>query len=170
MKYLFIPFFLIIINNYIFGQLFIDTTERPKHNISAGFLGDLSIYSLSYERYNVLGPKFILIGKAGLGYNEDFLTCIFDKDCISYNYVTIPTHASANFGNKRFFFELGMGSTFILGVKNTFLIIYPFAGLRLIPLKSNRISCRAFALLPISVGENKNILEFPLGVNVGFSF
>ena len=44
---------------------------RPKNNINLNLFGDLTTYSINYERQFFLSPEFALSGKVGFGYVEE---------------------------------------------------------------------------------------------------
>ncbi len=170
MKYLIILIIIILCNFGLVGQEHYETIERPKNNISAGFMGDVSFYSFTYERYRLLRPDLILNSKIGLGYNFDLKFCFFSNECIEYDYLTLPIHVTANFGREKYFLECGLGSTFVYNTIESYLFIYPILGVRFIPLRSKRISFRVFGQMPIPIGRKNYIFALPLGVNLGFSF
>ncbi len=132
-------------------------------------MGDASLISLNYERQFVISPTFILTGKLGLGYNEEFMICIFGS-CIQDTYLTIPHHITCNFGTERSFFEIGLGGTIVSGYKTQFYLLYPMIGYRFLPLKSEKISFRIYVQFPFSDLDTTHILFIPVGLNFGISF
>ena len=149
--------------------------DRPLNNISLNLLGDASILSINYEKQYLVRKVFILTTKFGLGYNQEFRLCVFGP-CSSpaENYVTIPHHFTANFGNKRSFFEFGLGGTILLyGVTSDPYIFYPIIGYRFLPLKSNNLNFRLYFLPPIQFDGpfgHTEIAFIPCGVSIGISF
>jgi len=149
--------------------------DRPLNNISLNLLGDASILSINFEKQYLVRKSFILTTKFGLGYNQEFRLCIFGP-CSSpaENYITIPHHFTANLGNKRSFFEIGLGGTILLyGETSDPYIFYPIIGYRFLPLKSNNLNFRLYFLPPIQFDGpfgHPEIAFIPLGASIGISF
>lgn len=145
----------------------IDT--RPMNGISFNLLGDASLISVHYDRLILLGPSFMLSGKLGVGYNEEFQLCIFGP-CSSPpgKYMSIPHHITGNLGKRKHFFEFGLGGTLILGNTVQPYVLYPMLGYRFLPLRSGKINFRIFGQVPLSRIED--ILFVPFGISLGISF
>lgn len=144
---------------------------RPLFNISLNLLGDASIGSINFERQFLLSPTFILSSKLGLGYNEEFqLNIEGSNSSPKAKYLTIPLHVTGNVGKGKHFFEFGLGGTIINGNTTEHYSLYPTAGYRILPLKSGKISFRAFLQLPVSGLDSDDIWFIPFGVNFGVSF
>lgn len=151
----------------LFSQEVLDET-RPDNGISLNLLGDGSLISINYEHHLISEPNFLLAGKVGLGYNEEFKFC-FGTCSPAESYLTLPHHITANIGKGRHFLELGLGGTFVLGETSQPYLIYPIIGYRLSPLRSNKTTFRIFGQWPISGIETDDIIFIPLGISVGIS-
>ena len=148
--------------------------DRPLNNISLNFLGDASKISINYEKQFLVGESFILTTKFGLGYNQEFRLCLFGScSSPSKNYLTIPHHFTANLGNRRSFFEFGLGGTILYGETSEPYILYPIIGYRFLPLQSNKINFRLYFLPPPYADGpygHPDILFFIVGGSLGISF
>ncbi|WP_418262714.1 hypothetical protein [Flavobacterium faecale] len=155
-----------------FPQNHIDSTpKRPLNSIFINLLGDASIISANYEKLFFVNSSFILSGKLGLGYNEEYELCIFGSCSSSTEqYLTIPHHITGNWGKGRNFFEFGLGGTIINGNTSQNYLLYPIVGYRLQPLKSNKVNFRIFGQIPFSGIETVDILFIPFGVSAGVNF
>ena len=149
--------------------------HRPLNNISLNLLGDASKLSINYEKQYLVGESFILTTKFGLGYNQEFRLCIFGP-CSSpaENYLTIPHHFTANLGNRRSFFEFGLGGTILYGETSEPYLLYPIIGYRFLPLQSNKFNFRLYFQPPIQRLEgdfgHPDIAWIPAGMSIGISF
>lgn len=142
---------------------------RPLNSININLIGDASLISINYERQYFISPTFILTGKLGFGYNEEFQLCFFGECGPAEKYLTIPHHITANLGKGRHFFEFGLGGTIICGNTSQPYFLYPMVGYRLLPLESNRINFRIFGQIPFSGFDTDDIIFFPFGLNLGIS-
>jgi hypothetical protein len=164
-------FFLLFNSFYLLAQTTdLELNTRPLNNINLNFLGDASLFSLNYERQFVITPKLILSSKLGLGYNEEFQICIWGPCSPPESYITIPHHFTSNFGKGRHFFEFGVGGAVILGKTEHPYLLYPIAGYRFLPLKSDRLNFRVFGHVPFSGLDLNDFMFVPFGVNIGYSF
>lgn len=162
---------LILTGAVIFAQINDDSiSRRPVNSISINLLGDASIISVNFERIFLISSTFILTGKLGLGYNEEFQFCIFGSCPPPEKYLTIPHHVTGNLGKGRHFFEFGLGGTIVSGNTNQYYLFYPIVGYRLLPLKSNKVNFRIFGQIPFSGLETEDILFIPIGLNLGICF
>jgi hypothetical protein len=146
----------------------------PKNNIYANFLGDASIVSINYERIFPISSTAFLTGKVGVGYNEDYhMLPVIDwgnSNYYSNKYITFTHHITANWGKKKFYFELGLGGTIVGGNTNYNYLLYPIIGYRLQPFKSNKVNFRVFSCIPVAPFRYTSIWFSPIGVSVGYSF
>lgn len=172
MKKLVLTIILVISTTILSAQKNSDSTKtRPINNININLLGDASLISLNYERLFFIRPIFMLTGKLGLGYNEEFQVCIWGPCTTPNKYLTIPLHITGNVGKGRHFFEFGIGGTRIIGHTNQPYYIYPLIGYRLNPLKKNRVNFRIVGQIPFSgVLYTDDILFVPVGFSLGFCF
>lgn len=138
--------------------------SRPRNSVYFGLLGDASLLSIHYERLLLSLPDFLLIGKCGLGINEEFQ--IFGGS--TKTFWTIPHHLTGNFGKEKHFFEIGLGGTIINGDTNQHYLLYPIIGYRLLSTTKN-LNLRIFASYPFSGMETDVIVFFPVGFCVGMN-
>lgn len=138
--------------------------SRPKNNFSIGLLGE-GLFTLNYERVDVLGPNFLLAGKAGLGYAEDFT--IFSP---KKQFMTFSHQVTANLGREWTFMEMGIGGMLISGDGRSSYYVYPVAGFRFLPPRPHHVSFRVFIQVPIPLMGPDDALILPFGVNVGWCF
>jgi hypothetical protein len=155
------------------GLSFAQTPEnekptRPLNSINLNFLGDASIISLHYDRLHPINPSMMLSTKIGMGYNEDFLLCIFGPCAPPKSYVTLPHHVTANFGKKKHFLEVGMGGTLIGGDTDRPYMLYPILGYRFLPLNPGNLNFRIFGQYPLQ--EEGDYLFAGVGISVGYCF
>jgi len=144
---------------------------RPFNSIDLNLLGDASIISINYDRQFLVSPSFILSGKIGLGYNQEFQLCVFGP-CSSppHKYLTITHHITGNFGKGRHFFEFGLGGTIIIGNTTQPYLLYPIIGYRFLPLRSDKLNFRIFGQIPLTGLETDDIMFLPFGLSLGISF
>jgi hypothetical protein len=122
MKKLILSIVFVIIGIVLFAQNNDDSTAtRPVNSFNLNLFGDASLISVDYERIFLIDPIFILTSKIGLGYNEEFQTCINlfgPSDCSPPDkYLTIPHHITGNLGKGQHFFEFGLGRTIIMEIQ-----------------------------------------------------
>jgi hypothetical protein len=151
-------------------ETIISYDSRPLNSIYINLLGDASIISINYDKQFLISSNFILSGKLGLGYNEEFQICL-EGSCPSPDkYLTIPHHITGNIGKDRHFFEFGLGGTIISGNTPQKYLLYPIVGYRILPLQSKKVNFRIFGQIPFSGLETKDILFVPFGLSLGVSF
>ena len=150
--------------------LFAQNNERPLNSIQINLLGDASIISINYDKQFLISSTFILSGKLGLGYNEEFKLCIWGPCSPPEKYMTIPHHITGNIGKGRHFFEFGLGRTVINGNTNQNYLLYPIVGYRILPLNSSKLNFRIFGQIPFSGLETEDIIFIPFGLSLGISF
>ena len=107
----------------------------------------------------------------GFGYNEEFQIC-FSGPCSSppEKYATIPHHITGNLGQRKHFFEFGLGGTIFNGNTNQKYLIYPIVGYRIVPLASGKVNFRIFGQIPFSGLETEDIISIPFGLTLGVKF
>lgn len=160
----------ILITAFIFAglTLFAQNNDRPLNSIQINLLGDASIISINYDKQFLISSTFILSGKLGLGYNEEFKICVWGPCSPSEKYMTIPHHITGNIGKGRHFFEFGLGGTIISGSADKNYLLYPIVGYRILPLNSNKVNFRIFGQIPFS-GLPEDIIYIPVGLSLGIS-
>lgn len=150
--------------------LFAQNNERPLNSIQINLLGDASIISINYDKQFLISSTFVLSGKLGLGYNQEFELC-FTGSCPSpKNFTTIPHHITGNIGKGRHFFEFGIGGTVIVGNTKQIYFLYPMVGYRILPLNAGKLNFRIFGQIPFSGLGADDILFVPFGLSLGRSF
>jgi hypothetical protein len=162
---------------FLFTRLFLiaqapiePASSRPLNSIYINLLGDASLLSMNYERNFLISNSFLISGKLGLGYNEEFQLCIFGPCSPPDNYITIPHHITGNVGKGRHFLEFGLGGTLINGNTSQTYLLYPIIGYKLLPLKPNKLNFRIFGQIPFSGLVTEDILFIPVGISIGISF
>ena len=171
MKRFFITVVLVISALILFAQNKIRTiNERPENNFNLNLFGDASIISINYERLFIINPNLILTGQLGLGYNEEFQICIFEPCSPPEQYLTVPHHVTLNLGNRRNFFEFGLGDTIICGNTSQHYFLYPIAGYRLQPLRSINVNFRIYGSIPFTGLDTDDIIFIPFGLSTGVCF
>ncbi|MBP8917283.1 MAG: hypothetical protein KBG70_11125 [Chitinophagales bacterium] len=147
----------------------IDTIpSRPMNSFNIN-LGDASGISLNYERLFKMGQNFLLAGKIGLGYNEEFKFGCTSNSCQS-KYLTVPASITMNFGKKRNFFEVGMGGTKLYGDLEKDYWLYPLLGYRFQPLIGGKFNFRIYYCVPLGGYLVKDIFFNPSGLSTGVLF
>ena len=109
--------FLLVCKILYSQEINIDTIPpRPMNSFNLN-LGDASGISLSYERLFNIGENFLLAGRIGLGFNEEYRPCLLPHDCetATAKYLSVPASVTMNSGKMNKFFEVGLGSTKIPG-------------------------------------------------------
>ncbi|MBE0651294.1 MAG: hypothetical protein IH595_10690, partial [Bacteroidales bacterium] len=144
--------------------------NRPVDNLNLTFLGNASLISFNYERLFFIKPASFLAFDLGLGYNEEFQICIFGPCPPTLKYFTLPHYVTGNIGKRRHFFEFGLGGTVIVGNTAQHYLLYPIAGYRLQPLKSDRMYFRVFGQIPFVGLETIDVIFVPVGFSIGASF
>jgi len=141
---------------------------RPVNNINLGLFGDASILSLNYERFFINNRKFFLAGRIGISYSESQGLPAENTSLFGF-----PLHLTGNYGERKHYFEFGMGSTLLFYEKMNYwdYALYPIVGYRFQPYKKDKFSFRIFASYPLTDKiDMKNYWFFPVGVSVGFCF
>ena len=146
---------------------------RTRNNISVNLLGDVSTFSFSYERLVFLGPSSFLAGKLGVGYRFESTFLVLGD-----SYLTMPFHITANFGLRKHFLEIGMGTTTDLaGAVHNYhenkTFTYVIVGYRFQPTISNlRIPDKSyFRFNLIFMGSEDAIRAIaPIGISFGKTF
>jgi hypothetical protein len=154
-----------------------DSTQIPKTtgNVHLNILGDGSLIGLNFEIIFIQKEKFLLIGKLGMGYNEEFKInlCLFgpcpDPEPAK-KFVTFPHSLTFNFGKGKHFFEAGLGGTLISGDTDQNYLFYPTMGYRLQPFRVKKFTFRIFGSLPFTGTDTEDILYLPAGISFGLSF
>jgi len=141
---------------------------RPINNVNLSLFGDASILSLNYERFFVNNRKFFLAGRIGVGYSESQGLPAENTSLVGF-----PLHLTGNYGERKHYFEFGLGSTLLFYGKMDYwdFALYPVVGYRFQPYKKDKFSFRLFASYPLTDKiDIKNYWFFPIGVSVGFCF
>lgn len=151
--------------------------KRPiTDNLQINLLGNASLASIVYEKPIYFTDHFFLVLALGAGYNQDFLSMCFFYSCPPEHYITIPHYSSLNFildRNSILTLEFGFGGSQLLAIKNRInnsYYFFPIAGIRFIIPTWERIFFRLQATLPISAGNDYEIMPAPLGFGMGVSF
>ncbi len=143
---------------------------RPLNSLSLNLFGEASIFSFNYEKEFIVSRNCILSSKIGLGFNQEFKLCLFGPCSPAHNYITIPHHITANFGESGHLFELGLGGTIVNGITNQHYVLYPIYGYRFLPLQPRKINFRIFGEIPFTGFDIEDYIFSPIGLNIGFSF
>ena len=147
-----------------------DTIGRRLNGIHLNFLGDISLFSLHYERSFPINAELFLTAKFGIGQNQEFEICFSGSCGPRDKYLTIPHHVTANLGSGRLHFEGGIGATFVSGNQEQAYLVYPILGLRLVPRNPKKVIFRLFAC-PASVEPDElDIIVPPIGLSFGLGF
>ena len=139
-------------------------TRRSDFTLSLNMVGDLSFFSLGFEKLFFVKPSMMIAGKVGLGFNTEFDL----SDNPSDTYFVLPHHLTANYGKRKSFLEFGIGASFITKSQYSGYFVYPMLGYRLHPFKNPGFSFRAWLFFPIgqsSKVEELNILLVPYGLS-----
>lgn len=132
---------------------------RPKNSVYLTLGGDASSFSISYDRLFRISKSILASGRIGIGI-ANFL--FFD--------VSIPHHVTCLLGNKRNFFEFGIGGTYTENYLNTFYFLYPILGYRLQPLTYGNICFRIYLGVPVNKEKREDAHFIPIGLSFGLSF
>lgn len=162
---------LIISGITLFAQNTTDSTlTRSLNSVSINLLGDASLISANYERLFPIRDNVILTGKLGLGYNEEFKLCLFGSCSPAKKYTTVPHHFTTILGNRRSYFEFGVGGTIVLGDTEENYFFYPMIGYRISSRNPKGVTFRIYVQYPISGVETEDIIFFPIGLSLGVKF
>jgi hypothetical protein len=165
MKKIILTLFFAISGIFLFAQNKRDTTNiRPLNNFNLNILGEASLISINYERLFLINPRFFLTCRLGIGYNFKFV--LFNTSPPE-NYMIISQHITGNLGKGKRFFEFGLSGAIV----NKHYLLGPLVGLRIQPLKSNKVNLRLYGILPV-IGplRDMDILYIPVGLSLGVSF
>lgn len=139
-----------------------------KNNIGINIAGEASRVAINYEHNIVLkNHHFVNLG-IGIGRNEEFALWTSGK-----SYVTFPHHLTYNIGQKRHFFELGVGGTVLVARETNFnsYFIYPITGYRFQSIRQGRLFFRIYlSFLVHTGGEHPRNFPIPGGAAIGFTF
>lgn len=142
---------------------------RPLNSINLNFLGDASIISLHFERLFPVNTSWLISGKLGVGYNEEFQLCLFGSCGPKRSYVTLPHHITAVYGKNRHFVETGLGGTYLFGDTEQNYFVYPIIGYRFMSRGPDKIIFRIFVQVPFSGLDTEDIVFVPVGVSIGMA-
>lgn len=160
----------VLIGATIFAQKSEGTNyTRPQNNISTNFFGDASVISANYERLFLINSRFFLTGKLGIGYNEEYSLPIMRSNTPADQFLTFTHHITANYGEKKYFFEFGLGGTAVSGNTDMKYLLYPIVGYRYQPLIPCRVNFRIFACPPIGQYRYTKMWFVPFGASVGIT-
>lgn len=138
--------------------------NRSDFTLSLNVVGDLSLFSLGFEKLFFVKPSLIISGKLGLGFNTEFDL----SDNPSDTYFVLPHHLTVNYGKRKSFLEFGIGGSLVTKSQYSGYFVYPMLGYRLHPFKNPGFSFRAWLFFPIgqiSKVEELNILIVPYGLS-----
>jgi hypothetical protein len=144
--------------------------KRPEFNLSLNLAGDASILSVGIEKLFFINPGLTLAGKLGFGFNHEFQ--LFDPDPPN-RYFVLSDQFSVNFGKKRSFLELGLGTAFVTGNNTFHFLAYPLAGYRFHPFKNPGLSFRIWTYYPFGWEvplEWDDVILVPFGASVGIAY
>ena len=136
---------------------------KPKNSLNINLLGDASFASINFEHFFIAKERFVLTGKAGIGYNKKTSSCVSEPCIPAQTYLTIPHHITANFGKEGKFLEFGLGGT-VINTSQRY-ILFPLIGYRFLPLKSSRVNYRIYFYIPLYNVEDVPVS--PVGLNIG---
>jgi len=153
-------------------------------NIYATALGDVTLFSINFEKLYVINPGFFVAGKIGVGFTKEINFSFWGYDPPDNYFTTLPHHISLNFGHRRSFFEVGMGGDFVLfrptheyyadNTYDTYYYLYPFVGYRFQNMHSNKLVFRAFVSYPLTEYFPRltffanGFMFFPIGLSLGW--
>ena len=164
--------FLLVCKILYSQEINIDTIPpRPMNSFNLN-LGDASGISLSYERLFKIGENFLLAGRIGLGFNEEYRLCLFPHDCetATEKYLSVPASVTMNFGKMKKFFEVGIGSTKLHGSLDQHYWLYPIIGYRFQPLIAGKFNFRINFSFPFGGYNMDDILFAPGSISTGVLF
>jgi hypothetical protein len=152
-----------------------DYNSRPQNVVFINLFGDVSQYSINYERIFYINDFFLLSGRLGLGHNKESEGWIMPSQTKNLEeFITIPHHITGNLGKGRHFFEFGFGATFIGNYSGNIspkYLVYPIVGYRLHPINSQKMNFRFSISYPLKIpNEIQDIFIFPASLSFGFSF
>ena len=143
--------------------------ERADFIISANLGGDASILSLGFEKLFFVKPGMTLVGKVGIGFNNEFQ--LFDDDPPP-PFILLPHHFTANFGKRRSMLELGVGGALMTNNLLSRYLLYPIVGYRFHPFKNPGFSFRVWVYYPFGQGDLldwNEIMFIPYGLSFGIA-
>ena len=148
--------------------------QRPIKNIFVGIGGDGGIGSINQEKLRLMSFDLLMIQKIGLGYSKQWY-----NDSVYGNFISIPVNLTFAIGKRNHMFELGVGSTIFLNLKDpTYQVcLYPIFGYRIQPLKSKKVFFRMCIIIPTTLSsesyftiKNTNTIFTPVSIGIGRSF
>ncbi len=149
-------------------------TNKTRHTVLLGFLGEGSKASLIYEhRFGFTKFSYITLAT---GFGRTKLDYLDSKQSISLHYLTIPVRGSINVGIDCYFIELGMGiSNFFHVTRKSalppFSTAYPIIGFRIQDNKQIQGCFRLFYCPPINHPDTWKSPRFnSFGISFGKSF
>jgi hypothetical protein len=168
----FMGLILLMVQSTLFTQSSTDSIPGAIHlnNINGNVFGDVSFFSLNYERQSMISPFVFLSSKIGVGFNEEIKICFSGNCDPAKSYLMIPHHLTANLGKRVHFFEMGLGGTYIFGNPGQPYLLYPILGYRVFPVKLNGVNLRIYVQTPFKELEIGDIIQFPIGLSIGVSF
>ena len=139
-----------------------------KNNIGLNIAGEASRVAINYEHNIVLENHHFFNLGAGIGWNEEFTLWTSGK-----SFVTFPHHLTYNIGQKKHFYEIGIGGT-VLTVRETNFtsyVIYPTTGYRFQSIRQGGLFFRIYISVLFHTGvEHSGIPPIPAGTAIGFTF
>jgi hypothetical protein len=145
--------------------------DRPLNNISLNLNGDASLLSIHYERLILINHRIFFTGNTGIGFDEPTLGYSMGYNSPPDQYlITFPHHISCNFGRGRHFFEVGAGGSYLWTKKDRQYFLYPVAGYRMQPMRSERVNLRIYCAIPVMNTGNEKTIFNPVGVSIGICF
>lgn len=143
---------------------------RALNNLNIGLLGEASVLSLSYERLFILTPGLLLSAEVGVGFNKEFELCIFGPCEAPQSYAVFPHHLTLNIGRRKNHLELGVGGGRVSSIASKGYVVFPIIGYRHQPTEFNKAVFRIHISPPVTVSGDLNMLNSPIGFNVGITF
>ena len=139
-------------------------TNRSDFTLSLNVVGDLSLFSLGFDKLFFVKPVLVISGMVGLGFNSEFDL----SDNPSNTYFVLPHHLTVNYGKRKSFLEFGIGGSLVTRSQYSGYFVYPIIGYRLHPFKNPGFSFRAWLFYPFgqtSKVAELNILLVPYGLS-----
>ena len=149
-----------------------DVRNRPLETFQFGLGGQMTISSLSYEKFILIPnryPDMFISYNIGVGFNRKDKICFEEKECeIGQYFPVLPLSINFNIGNLKNFLDIGLGSSvlFIDNIPN----YLPFVniGYKYLPLKRNKFVFRFYLSIPFY--DNIESVEIPyFGIHFGMT-
>ena len=146
--------------------------QRPIKNIFIGIGGDGGA-GLLIKRIRLMSFDFH-DSKDWPGYSKQWY-----NDSVYGNFISIPANLTFAIGKRNHMFEVGIGSTIFLNLKDPTYqaCLYPIFGYRIQPLKSNKVFFRICIIIPTTLSsesyftiKNTNTIFTPVSIGIGRSF